>query len=83
SAVSFLFFLSFIFFFLGLQVRHMEVPRQTGVRAAGLYHSHSHSQDPVCESPSSWILVRFITAEPQWELLYILLNTWYDQFLKF
>ena len=34
----------FLFFFLGPQVRHMEVPRgRIGTTAAGLHHSQSHN----------------------------------------
>ena len=40
----------------------------------GLHHSHSnagsltHGAGPGIKPTSSWILVRFVTAEPQWEL---------------
>ena len=47
---------------------------QNGVTAASLYHSHSNTRSPThwarpgIELESSWILVAFIFAVPQWEL---------------
>ena len=55
----------------------MEVPRlggRTGAGAAGLHHSHSnagcltHWVRLGIETTSSWIPVRYVTAEPQQEL---------------
>ena len=51
-----------------------------GAVAAGLHHSHSnvrsltHRARPGIEPESSWIPVRFISTEPQRELLDIILN---------
>ena len=45
--------------------------------AVGLHHSHSndgsptHWSRPRIEPASSWILVRFVSAVPQWELLHV------------
>ena len=42
--------------------------------AAGLHHNHSNTRSlthlarPGIEPTSTWILIRFITTEPQWEL---------------
>ena len=92
---SFFFFLSFFFSFfsfLGLHLRHIEVPRLGGLIRAGAAsrcHSHSHSgsepelrlrptwqgqilnllSEARIEPTSSWILVRFITCQTQWDLL--------------
>ena len=86
------FFLFSFFSFLGLHLRHMEVPRLGGLIRAGAAsrrHSHSHSgsepelrlrptwqgqilnllSEARIEPTSSWILVRFITCQTQWELL--------------
>ena len=44
------------------------------VAAANLCHSHSnatsltHRARPGINPESSWLLVRFLTAEPQWEV---------------
>ena len=88
----FIFFLSFFFFFffLGLNPRHMEVPR-LGVHlatAADLHHSHgsagslTHGSRPGIKPATSWFLPSWIvSAAPQWELwlhfLYIKISlTW-------
>ena len=79
--------------FLGLHLRHMEVPRlrvkselqllaydtatATGIWAMsatcttvhGNARSLTHRARPRIEPVSSWILVRFLSTEPQWELL--------------
>ena len=62
---------------------------QIGAVAAGLFHRHSnvytaahgnagsltHRMRPGIETTSSFILARFVTAEPQWELpLFIYLS---------
>ena len=45
-----------------------------GATAAGLCHSHSnagfliHRARPVIEPTPSWLLVRFLSTVPQWEL---------------
>ena len=67
------FFFFFFFFFLWPHLWHMEVPRVGVIRAAasGLYHSQSnvgsltHWVMPGIEPVSSWILVGFLTTEPQ------------------
>ena len=75
------FIYSFIYLFLvSLEPhpRHMEVPR-LGVEsavAAGLHHSHSNARSlthwvrPEIKPATSKILVRFVTLEPWWELLF-------------
>ena len=65
------------FVFLGLPLWHMEVPR-LGVKsevqllayttAHGNARSLTHWMRPGIELMTSWILVRFVTAEPQWKL---------------
>ena len=46
--------------------------------AAGLHHSQSNTGSliyrvrPGTEPASSWVLVRFVTTEPRWELLFFL-----------
>ena len=79
----------FFFFFLGLQVQHMKVPRlglscrsmpqpqQRQIRVASVTYttaqgnmgSLTHRAGPGIKPVFSWILVGFITAEPQRELL--------------
>ena len=66
----FIFFLFFGFFcFWGPQVWHMEVPR-LGIWAVSATYTTAHHNwaRPVIEPTSSWILVGFLTAEPQQEL---------------
>ena len=73
-------FILFIFFFLGVYARHMEVPK-LGVESelqlpatATLDLSRIFDLHPLSEarnrthSSSSWILVGFVIAEPQQEL---------------
>ena len=52
----------------------MEGPRPrdgVGAVVAGLHHSNvrslAHRERPGIEPASSWMLVRFISPEPQWE----------------
>ena len=72
--------------FLALHQQHVEVPRLgvgIGTITAGLSHSHSNIRcepqgaRPGIEPASSWILVRFITAEPRQELLCNLFYVYY------
>ena len=57
--------------------------------AASLHHSHSnarsltHGARPGIEPSSSWILVDFISAEPQWELPPLLFFFFFFSFLDF
>ena len=59
--------------------------RQHGIQAVPATYmtacSHSgsftHRARPAIKLESSWILVGFITAEPQWELLLALLTFWF------
>ena len=60
--------------------QHMEVPRlgcQIGATTANLHHSSRQRQSlthwarPGMESASSWLLVRFVSAVPQRELLWM------------
>ena len=70
--------------FLGLHLQHMEVQARSWIKAAAasLYHSHSQSKAgslthwtrPGIKTLSSWLLVSFFTAEPQWEILFIFFN---------
>ena len=71
----------FFLIFLGLHPKHMKVLWLGGwIRAvavaAGLHHSHSNARSlthwvrPGIEPASLWILVGFVSSEPQWELLY-------------
>ena len=70
-------FISYIYCFLGLPLRHMEVP-WLGVKlelelpACTTAHGNAifliHWVRPGIEPASSWIPVRLLTAEPQWEL---------------
>ena len=72
-----LFFLSFFFFFPQGRTKEYESSQargQIGTPAPSLHHSHSNSESlthearPGIEPVSSWILVGFVSAEPQWEL---------------
>ena len=63
-----------LFIFLGQQVWHMEFPRVGGpitTAAASLHHSNARSLTHWAriKSASSWILVRFVSPEPQRDLL--------------
>ena len=87
----------FLFWFLGPQPWHMEVPRlgvklelqlpayttatamQELSRICDLHHSSREHRilDPLrIEPASSWILVGFISTEPQWELQPAVSNEW-------
>ena len=71
--------------FLGLDPWHMEVPR-LGVKlklqlpayttAHGNAWSLTHWAMPRIEPASSWILIRFVSAEPWWELHLISIAMW-------
>ena len=60
---------------------------RTGAAAAGLCHSHSntgsltHGAGPKVKPSSSWILVKFLTTEPQRELLYLFFSNNYIIYL--
>ena len=98
----------FFFFFFGLfratptAYRDSQAKGHIRAIAAGLHHSHSHAGSlthwarPGLKPESSWILVRFVTAEPWWELrdvpsllcLYFpddvwgsVLSTWYTEYI--
>ena len=71
-------FYLFIFSFLGPHPQLYGGSQASGrirATAAGLCHSHSntrsltHWEKPGIKSASSWMLVRFISTEPWWELL--------------
>ena len=74
----FLLFPFFFFFFFGLfraapvAYASSQARSQIGAGAAGLCHSHTRSLThwvrPGIKPTSLWILVRFITTEPPWEL---------------
>ena len=61
----------------------MPQPQQCSFRAACVTYTTTHSNAgslihwtrPGIEPMSSWILVRFITTEPQWELLFQYIRT--------
>ena len=71
------------FFFLGTHLRHMEFPRlgveselqQHQIQGTSVTYttapdnagSPTHWAKPGMEPASSWIIVRFVTAEPQWK----------------
>ena len=64
--------------FLGLNLQHMEVPR-LGVKSELQLLAYTTADGNACcltngarpgiETSSSWILVRFVSTEPHWELL--------------
>ena len=65
--------------------RPMPQPQQHGIQPASVTYTTAHSNaDPLTcwarpgiEPVSSWIIVRFISTEPQWELLHSLyLPSW-------
>ena len=70
--------LFFFFFFLGPHPKHMEVPG-LGIKselqllafttATATLGSPTHGARPGMEPTSSWILVGFVSAAPQWKLL--------------
>ena len=67
--------LSYSVCFLGPHLWHMEVPSLgTCTTAHRNARSLTHGARPGIEPTSSWILVRFVTAEPQWELQLYILN---------
>ena len=77
------YFSIFLSLFLGLYPPHMELPRPipqpqqhqiqatsaTYTEAQGSARSLTQQVRPGIEPKSSWVLVRFVTAESQWELL--------------
>ena len=102
--ISFSFFFFFFFFrATGEAYGSSHATGQIRAAAAGLHHSHSNARSlnhwarPGIEPASLWILVGFITAEPQRELLKILttiskvdslnppviwiLSTWFNIFM--
>ena len=79
-SLSLFYFLLLLFLFLGLHPRHMEVPRlgvKSELRLPAYATAHSntgslmHWTRPGIKPEFSWLLVRFVTAEPQWELLFL------------
>ena len=75
----------FFLVFLGPHPQHLEVPR-LGVEselqlptACGNIRSSTHWARPGMEPASSRILVRFVSTEPQWELLPVFFKngTWH------
>ena len=56
-----------------MQIRSESVTYTT---AHGNTGSLTHSVRPGIKPPSSWILVGFVTTEPQWELLYSSIWKW-------
>ena len=76
----YLYFLKFFVFFMAARKASFQAKGWIGAATAGLCHSHSnmgsltHRVRPRIKPTSSWILVRFVAAEPWWELLNILLN---------
>ena len=91
----FSFLVLFFFAFLGMYLRHMEVPRlgmnrscsrwltpqpqQWGIQATSATYTTAHGNDgsltyrarPGIKPATSWSLVGFVSAAPQWELLAI------------
>ena len=66
----FFFFFFFFFFFLGPQVWHMEVLRLGRESELQLpAYTTATATWPGIKPETSWILIRFITAESRWELL--------------
>ena len=73
---SFFFFAFFFFLFRTTLLAYGGSQARGRIRAtaASLHHSHSNVRSPThwarpgIEPVSSWILVRFISAEPRWEL---------------
>ena len=70
-------------FFLGLHPRYMEVPRLGAwIGAAGLRHSHGSAGSltrrvrPGIQPISSWILVRFVAAEPWYPVWILFISLW-------
>ena len=72
-------FFFFFFFFFRAALVSSQGRDQIRATAASLRHSHSNSRSlthwvrPGIKPAFSWKVVRFITAEPQWELLASLL----------
>ena len=61
-------------------------PQQRGTKATSVTYTTSHGNArplthrarPGIEPMSSWILVRFVTTEPRWELQYFFLEVFND-----
>ena len=82
NSANFFFFSFFFFFFFffraaGAVYGSSMARGQIGAVPSSLQHSHSnagsltHWAGPGIEPTSSWILIVFVSAEPQWELLLI------------
>ena len=76
--MSYFFFVFLFFRAIPMAYGGSQARGPIGVVAAGLRHSHSnagsltHEVRPGIESETSWMLVGLLTAEPWWELPYML-----------
>ena len=76
---------SLFFFFLFRAAQYeIRAVSETSTTAQGNTGSLTHSARPGIKPTSLWILVRFVTAEPQWELqVSLFLSPQISPFLEF